>query len=393
MVSDLFDWPQRAPAECKMFLDGEEIADYYPLLREVLVDTSRTDAWTASLRFAVRRDELGRWDILDDGKVRDWAAIRLEVHFGDGGASGSTLFKGYIREVNIEMPEDAGAAEVVVECQDQSLRLDRAHRAESWGEESPTSDFQIITDILGNYDELSLHPDSQPGQSGLEQLGQEASDIEFLQKRAEANHYELIFYPDQVYFGPPRLEAATSQPTIMVYAGQGTNCLRMNVNTDGHLPDAITYNKPTGENQEEPEVSAPVFSSLEALGPERADSRDTPLEDHEESLSGQGGNAEDELEAKAQARINDMDLHRVQAEGELDGSLYGQLLRPGKTVPVDGMGERFSGVYYVDRVSHRITPEGYRQEFTLLRNAYGDNTKEAQAFPSILAAVFEQALP
>src|SRR6056297_863954 len=108
MVSDLFDWPQRAPAECKMFLDGEEIADYYPLLREVLVDTSRTDAWTASLRFAVRRDELGRWDILDDGKVRDWAAIRLEVHFGDGGASGSTLFKGYIREVNIEMPEDAG---------------------------------------------------------------------------------------------------------------------------------------------------------------------------------------------------------------------------------------------------------------------------------------------
>lgn len=393
MVADLFEWPQRAPAECKVFIDDKEIPEYYPLLQEIRVDTSRTDAWTASLRFAIRRNELGRWDILDDGKVHEWVAIYLEVHFGDGDGSGSDLFKGYVREVNIEMPEDAGAAEVVVECQDQSLRLDRAHREESWGEETPTSDKQIITDILSNYDELNLHPDSQQGQTDLEELGQEESDIEFLQKRAEANHYELIFYPDQVYFGPPRLDGSTTQPTVMVYAGQASNCLRLNVNTDGHMPDAIVYNKPSQDDQEDPEQSEPVFSSLPTMGPERADSRDAPLEDHVEALKGQGGNSEDELQAKAQAKINDMDLHRVQAEGELDGSLYGHLLRPGKTVPVDGLGERFNGIYYVDRVSHRITPEGYRQEFTLLRNAYGDNTEEAQAFPSILAAMFEQALP
>ncbi len=40
---------------------------------------------------------------------------------------------------------------------------------------------------------------------------------------------------------------------------------------------------------------------------------------------------------------------------------------------VDGVGEWLAGVYYVDRVQHRFSMDGYRQSFTVLRNAYGDN--------------------
>ena len=64
---------------------------------------------------------------------------------------------------------------------------------------------------------------------------------------------------------------------------------------------------------------------------------------------------------------------KVRAEGELDGSLYGHVLRVGEPVPLDGVGERYGGTYYVDSVSHRFSMEGYRQTFTLLRNAYGDD--------------------
>ena len=61
------------------------------------------------------------------------------------------------------------------------------------------------------------------------------------------------------------------------------------------------------------------------------------------------------------------------ATGELDGSRYGHVLRAGEPVAIDGIGERYGGVYYVDKVSHRFTVDGYRQSFELMRNAYGDN--------------------
>jgi len=40
---------------------------------------------------------------------------------------------------------------------------------------------------------------------------------------------------------------------------------------------------------------------------------------------------------------------------------------------VDGVGDRYGGIWFVDTVRHRFSTEGYRQSFNLLRNAYGDN--------------------
>jgi hypothetical protein len=71
-------------------------------------------------------------------------------------------------------------------------------------------------------------------------------------------------------------------------------------------------------------------------------------------------------------RRNELSL-KVKAEGEMDGSLYGHVLRVGEPVGVDGVGERHNGAYFVGAVRHRFNAEGYRQSFTLYRNAYGDN--------------------
>ena len=47
------------------------------------------------------------------------------------------------------------------------------------------------------------------------------------------------------------------------------------------------------------------------------------------------------------------------------------MLRVGEPVEVDGVGERYSGTYYVDSVTHRFDARGYEQRFSLLRNALG----------------------
>ena len=143
---------------------------------------------------------------------------------------------------------------------------------------------------------------------------------------------------------------------------------------DGHLPEKIAY-------QVAPDVRhlgrrADRESDLPLLGAEPAAGGGPGLDDFVWRLRRTGRASDEELHALALAKANELSM-RVRAEGELDGTVYGHVLRVGETVPLDGLGDRLNGLYYVDRVTHRFTPDGYTQAFRLLRNAYGDITAPA----------------
>ena len=57
------------------------------------------------------------------------------------------------------------------------------------------------------------------------------------------------------------------------------------------------------------------------------------------------------------------------AEGEIQANQYGHVLKPRKKVTIKGIGETYSGVYYVSHVTHVFTAEGYTQRFQAKRNA------------------------
>ncbi len=367
MVLDLFSGAQREPAGCviKVGVAQLEIEDLYPFLTGVEIQCSRKDAWTATLTFESRRDEQGQWAVQDSGVLTPWEPIVIEASFG---SRSEEILRGYIREVSASYPEEAGAATVTVECQDDSIVLDRSHLRQSWGEaDAPTTDGLIFQQILGR-NQLAPHPESGQGLSGLH-LFQDSTDIAFLRDRADANGYELIFAEGMVYYGPMRL-SGEPQPTMLVYAGRDTNCLRFDVKADGHQPEKVAYDVAaetgTGTTERIVEPDIPL------LGTEPASGGGPGLPDFVWRLRKQGTTDEAELTARAQAKANDLSM-RVKGDGELDGTLYGHVLRVGELVPVDGVGDRLSGLYYVDSVNHSFSSEGYRQGFKLLRNAYGDN--------------------
>ena len=383
MLFDIFSNKDRDPAECVITVDGAEITDLYPFLREATVECGRAEAAAATLVFETRRNELGAWTVQDAGVLEPWARIVISAAFGN---REEEVMRGYIREVRLETPQDAGSALVRVECQDDSIRLDRTHRRTTWGTaDLPSSDSLILNEILAAYG-LMLDGDSAQGQERLVGVAQDDTDVKFLKARAAFNGYELIFREGRVYFGPMRLEA-DPQNTIMVYAGEETNCLSLSVRVDGHQPDAVAYDAPpvSGDAVDSPE---PVRSSLPSMGTTRADSSNAGLEDFVWKMSAEAGADAQRLQALAQMKINDCDIRRVQGDGELDGGLYGRVLQAGLPVPVDGLGERMSGVYYVDSVSHSFTALGYRQRFRLLRNAWGDNLDAARSSLGRLAGVF-----
>ncbi|MDD4880660.1 MAG: hypothetical protein PHX10_03705 [Gallionellaceae bacterium] len=381
MLLDLFSEKDRAPAECVITVDGIEIVDLYPFLLEVTVEAGRTEATTASLGFETRRNELGQWTVQDAEVLVPWASIVISAAFGN---RVEEVMRGYIREVNLETPQDAGAARVNVTCQDDSLRLDREHQRKTWGtEDLPYSDDLILSEILAPYG-LIADPDSETGQERVVGVAQDDTDIKFLKARAEFNGYELIFRAGRVYFGPMRL-SADPQDTLLVYAGADTNCLSLNVRSDGHQADAVAYDAPA----ESGDATTPetVRPDLPLLGTRHADSSAAGLEPFTWKLSAEAGADAERLRTLARMKANDLDIHRLQGEGELDGTLYGHVLQAGLPVPVDGLGDWLSGVYYVDSVSHSFTPAGYRQRFRLLRNAYGDNLDSVSGLAGALAGV------
>jgi hypothetical protein len=361
---DLFGTPYREPAACVVRVDGDPIGELHRYLTQVTVECSRAEASVATLVFDSRRDEHGRYAVQDERVFAPWAPIVIEAAFGD---LTEEVFRGYVREVRASYPETSGASTFEVRCQDESLALDREHVRLTWGASAPTTDAQILQAIAGQH-ALAVDPASGAGLSGLV-LHQDDTDVRFLRARAEANGYELIFREGTVYFGPMRLDA-TPQETIRVHAGAATNCLRLDVRSDGHRPDRVAVDlAPTSGSEPRRREFSP---RLALLGAEPAARAGDGLPDFRWVLSRQGAAGEDELAARAQAKADELSM-RVVADGELDGSLYGHVLQVGMPVPVDGVGEWMSGVYYVDQVTHAFGTDGYRQRIRLLRNALGDN--------------------
>lgn len=375
MLLDFLSGKHREPAECVVRIDGVEVSHLYPYLVEVRIDCSRRQAASGTLRFDSRRDEAGIWSVQDDDAIRPWRPIVIEAAFG---TTTEEIVRGYIREVRAEYPEDPGATSVTVAIQDDSLAMDREHVRRAWGNETPTTDTAILAEIASKY---SLSPDPENG-SGLSGIiaNQNATDIKFLRTRAEANGYELIVERGAIYFGPMRLEAE-AQETMLVYAGRDTHCIRFDVSADGHQPDTVAYDvaPETGTQPVHQEWQPDAIS----LGLEPADSTSSGLPPFAWRLNRPGSVAPAELDAYALGLANELSM-RVRAEGELDGSLYGHVLRVGLPVGVDGIGSTMQGIYYVESVSHVFSVDGYRETFTLRRNAYGDNLSSSA---SVLAGV------
>jgi phage protein D len=347
-------------------VEGADIAELYPLLTEVTVRCDRSGAWTGRLRFDSYRDGRGRWAVEDSPYFTPWDRVRISAHFG---SHREEVLSGFVRQLTADHPGEQGRSSVTVECQDTSLMMDREQVRRSWGEEeAPTTDGMILAEILNAYPGLVPAPGSGTGLSGLRGINQNETDVQFLRRRAEANGYELMVGPSTVYFGPMRLDGDL-QPTILVYAGDAANCLSCSVTADGHAPDAVGFDVADPSDQTSRRVVVTPEGSV--LGREPASSAGRALKDFVWQLSREGAADEEELRAKAQRRADELSM-QVKAEGELDGAAYAHVLRVGEPVLLDGIGERFSGRYYVDTVDHRFSPNGYRQRFRLLRNAVGE---------------------
>ena len=355
----------RKPATYKITVAGDEITDFYKTLAEVKVEMSRTAPSVCTMVFDTIRLGDDSWEVQDAGIFEPWNEFKIEADFGD---YVEEIMRGYVRTVKADTPEQMGEAKVTVTCQDESMLLDREHSRKVWSlEDDAMTDGEIVQQIAQD-NNLSVEADD-----GLRNvtLNQDGTHIQLLRDRAEANGFELYLREGTLYMKSPQLDEEP-QPPIMVYSGPRTNCLHFSVASDGHRPDEVGFMRAadTGTDIEQ-ETLKP---NLTLMGKKAANSESAGLVPFAWQMQRPPGGTLEEARSRAQAKANE-NAWKVKANGELDGALYGHVLLTHKLVGVYGIGETNSGLYYVDTVLHNFDTNGYRQSFTLLRNATGQNSE------------------
>jgi len=355
----------RQPARCKITVDNEELAaELLSSLVEASVEISRRKASVCTLIFDTLRLEDDTWQVQDADIFLPWKSFKIEADFGD---YTEEIMRGYVREVRSDTPEQMGNAKVIVTCQDETILLDRQHIRRVWStEEEAVSDADIVREIGGDNFDIN----AEEGLANVT-LCQDSTSIQLLRDRAEANGYEFYTRAGTLYFKPPQLDG-DPQPSIMVYKGERSNCLGFSVRHDGHKPDEIGLIRAAeiGTDLENERFT----SNLRLLGSDAASSENMGLDPFSWQMSRPAGATLEEARARAQAKANEMSW-KIEAEGELDGVLYGHVLQPHGLVGVYGVGDTYGGLYYVDQVTHIFAGGGYRQAFKLLRNATGQESE------------------
>jgi hypothetical protein len=195
----------------------------------------------------------------------------------------------------------------------------------------------------------------------------QGTDLAYLKQMAEEVGY--VFYVDPgpapltntAYWGP-EIKVGPPQPALTVNMDGHTNVESLTFDFDGDsavLP-LVYVQEPTTK------AAIPIpIPSVNPLSPPLG--AIPPLPARVEMLRDTARLNPAQAIMQGLARASET-ADAVSGSGSLDVMRYGHVLKARGLVGVRGAGPAFSGLYYVDSVTHNLRRGAYTQDFTLTRN-------------------------
>jgi len=336
---------------------------------EVEDHASMADMMRLKLATAVRPDGSG-WTVLDDPLFTRLAKLRVSTSVGSGPLA--PLLEAYVVDVNTTFSADPGGSELVITAMDPTVLMHLEEKVRPWPD---MADSDVAAAIFSDPAYRFVPVVTATGLSHHENdhtVMQRGTDIQFLQQLAQRNGYECYVEIGsggtvEGHFHPPKPEGQP-QGTLTVNTGSATNVDKFRARFDMLGPavaQGATIDADDGSTQPG-DAADPTHTS--GMGAEVTTPTDRP---RKVLLSGLGMSQSAEVQRYAQSVV-DRSSWAIHAEGELNTVSYGGVLRAKQPVMVRGVGQQFSGRYYVEKVLHTISGDGiWMQKFTLHRNAIG----------------------
>ena len=331
-------------------------------LLEMEVEEDHRLASSFRLRLSLHKDADGLWAYLDDERARLWNKVTISVAL-DG--EEQDLIEGYVTQIcpHHDAAEDQSYVELV--GLDESCLMSLEEKIKDW---PGKSDSDIAREIFQSYnlagevDETGAARDE-----AVMTVIQRETDMQFLRRLARRRGFECFVRGGKGYFRRPVL-TDPPLPTLAAHFGEETNLISFDARADATRPLKATMHRldPLAKEQLEAAAEMPTLQQLGAQGAAMF----APPEGVTPRMFVKHVVAADLAEMKSvSGAIVDESAWFVEGRGELDSSLYGAVLEPRRLVPVKGVGEAFSGVYYLTSVRHVFRDERYTQHFTARRNA------------------------
>lgn len=345
-------------------------------IEEIQVESSSEMADAFRVRFCIGMSDKSDWTTLQEDYFKEqFTPITILIQIGTG--ISEPLITGFTSLQYPSFGNVPGQSTYEIVGMDATAKMNMEEKQHAW----PNMAHHVIAEqVFGNYkdsirqtkiDKTKVTPDARN-----EITLQRETDIQFLRRLARMNGFECYVETDPHtglntgYFCSPRTDGET-QKTMSVNFSEETNVCSFNARYDMLKPVSTqTTNLDLGGGS----IQSGLADSDSATALGRKGLLDESAQKRIVLPSQTGLSTASELQTLAKA-ITDRSAWAITAEGELDGAVYGEILRCHRIVRVQGAGSQFNGDYRIKSVLHTITGNNYSQRFRLERNALGMNDK------------------
>jgi phage protein D len=297
---------------------------------------------------------------MDSDQFEEGSEVEIEMGYVQNRA---LKFVGKITAVSISFPE-SGVPTLSIQGQSLYTQLQRERTSRPFASKR---DGDIVREIAAKFKLTPQVEDTNTEHETVSYVGKTYAAI--LQERADRLNYEVGVKERTLFFQKPRYLVSTSASLTLAW---GERLLSFS-------PRLSTANMPTGAVQRSPTTARggnkaqPIVSEVKAadLSP-RLGRRSGPqivkekfgdnillLDDHRVESPEEG-------KAVVQAKLQSKALGFVEG----DGATIGEPTLVSRTViELKGLGQKFSGKYYVASTTHTIDSNGYRTTFKAKRDA------------------------
>jgi phage protein D len=342
-------------------IDGSENQQLYSDLvyLEVELDEDLAGMFRMSIGLLPQPD--GSWNYLDDSGFTVWTSVAITAGLDD---DSEPLISGYITHLKPVFGSGMDECSLDIWGMDASVLMDREDILKDWPNRK---DSDIASEIFSSYgltpqvDDTSVIHDEK-----VSTIIQRETDIQFLKRLALRNGYECYVDGDTGYFQAPQLNAS-AQPVLAVQFGDDTNVNRLELEVNALATADVSMTQVDHETKDVLDASSTPGDQT-SYGTQSADSYLGPnMPSGLVCIGKTATTGNPEMQALAQGLYNEGEWF-VTGEGEVAANQYGNVLMPRAPVTIKGIGETYSGVYYVTHVTHIFNADGYTQRFKIKRN-------------------------
>jgi phage protein D len=360
-------------------IDGEPQDDLIPDIVEIEVEEHVDSADVFRVRISISVQDDGTYSFIDDQDLVLWKRVSIVGGYPEDNA---TLIDGFVTHVKVSLsgPESAESF-IELTGMDGSALMNLEEKQVAWPNKK---DSDIAQQIFASYGFSSQVEDTQlVHDEKTATILQSESDIRFLRRLAARNGFECYVQNNRGFFRNPNL-SDPPQKLLAIQFGDETNLASLSVEQDGTPPTEIEMRRIDPLAKAEDKESLADLPRRR-LGKQTLKDLRVGVPSGRRLLKQRAAAGTLEMQSDLRAGYDAADSF-LRLSGEVDARAYRAVLRAKRLVTVKGAGATYSGLYYVTRVRHHFTTEGYTQTFEARRSGTGLTGLEIFAQPPDLLA-------